>query len=224
MCHKHRFGIVPRSSDGHSPSGHVVEERRSVNAPTANRREYGSARVSEHVTTLSYWDGIISHPIPDVPDLRRLWTPEALSLCQSEQFRIHPRFRLPHSDVAWRRRLRRGLGRARLAPRSRGSAIARSTLTALSTDRAWLKNLKAQGRRRIRFDDILARARWNQKHAKIPGGDSQAGWQGSIARFSTPHSTASSDGREWPSRGVQSGGGAGLASLGNKPSAKNWPS
>jgi hypothetical protein len=45
---------------------------------------------------------------------RRLWTPQAISLCQNEHLRIHPHFRLEHSDVAWRRRLRRGLGRARL--------------------------------------------------------------------------------------------------------------
>ncbi len=46
---------------------------------------------------------------------RRLWTPQAISLCRSEHVRIDPRFRLEHSDVAWRRRLRRALGRARLA-------------------------------------------------------------------------------------------------------------
>jgi hypothetical protein len=46
---------------------------------------------------------------------RGLWTPEAISLCQNERVRIRPRFRLEYSDVPWRRRWRRALGRARFA-------------------------------------------------------------------------------------------------------------
>jgi hypothetical protein len=77
------------------------------------------ARASERtrdLLTLSYM-GRENVPIPYLMSAisRRLWTSQAISLCQSERFRIHPRFRLEHSDVPWRRRLRRGLGRARLA-------------------------------------------------------------------------------------------------------------
>jgi hypothetical protein len=77
------------------------------------------ARASERtrdLLTLSYM-GRDNIPIPYLMSAisRRLWTPEAISLCRKEHVRIRPRFRLEHSDVAWRRRLRRGLGRVRLA-------------------------------------------------------------------------------------------------------------
>jgi hypothetical protein len=77
------------------------------------------ARASERtrdLLTLSYM-GRENIPIPYLMSAisRRLWTPEAISLCQSEHLAIRPRFRLQHSDVAWRRRFRRGLGRARFA-------------------------------------------------------------------------------------------------------------
>jgi len=67
---------------------------------------------------------------------RRLWTREAIYLCQKENLPIQPRFRLGHSDIPWRRRWRRGLGRISLA-----LALAR------------------QGKKEINLDDFAASSR-----------------------------------------------------------------
>jgi hypothetical protein len=56
-------------------------------------------------------------PIPYLMSaiVRGLWTAEAIAMCREAAIEIHPRFRSVHSDVAWRRRLRRGLDRLKLA-------------------------------------------------------------------------------------------------------------
>ena len=116
-----RFGIVPRDSDGRTRL-QVTLWKKDVLQATLRPGESAwnmEARASERtrdLLTLSYM-GRENVPIPYLMSAisRRLWTPEAISLCENEHVRIHPRFRLEHSDVAWRRRWRRGLGRARLA-------------------------------------------------------------------------------------------------------------
>ena len=116
-----RFGIVPRDSDGRTRLQATLW-RKDVLQSTLRPGESAwnmEARASERtrdLLALSYM-GRDNVPIPYLMSAisRRLWTPQAISLCRSEHVRIHPRFRLEHSDVAWRRRLRRGLGRARLA-------------------------------------------------------------------------------------------------------------
>ncbi len=116
-----RFGIVPRDSDGRTRLQATLWKK-DVLQSTLRPGESAwnmEARASERtrdLLALSYM-GRDNVPIPYLMSAisRRLWTPQAISLCRSEHVRIHPRFRLEHSDVAWRRRLRRGLGRARLA-------------------------------------------------------------------------------------------------------------
>jgi len=116
-----RFGIVPRDSDGRTRLQATLWKRdvlQSALRPgeTAWNMEARASERTRDLLTLSYM-GRENVPIPYLMSAisRRLWTPEAISLCQKEHVRIHPRFRLEHSDVAWRRRLRRGLGRVRYA-------------------------------------------------------------------------------------------------------------
>ena len=116
-----RFGIVPRDSDGRTRlqvtlwRKDVLESALRFGESAWNMEARASARTRDFLA-LSYM-GREQVPIPYLMSAisRRLWTPQGLSLCKTEQLRIHPRFRLEHSDVAWRRRWRRGLGRARLA-------------------------------------------------------------------------------------------------------------
>lgn len=116
-----RFGIVPRDSDGRTRL-QVTLWRKDVlqsalrPGETAWNMEARASPRTRDLLTLSYM-GRENVPIPYLMSAisRRLWTPQAISLCQKEHLRIHPRFRLEHSDVAWRRRLRRGVGRVRLA-------------------------------------------------------------------------------------------------------------
>lgn len=115
-----RFGIVPRDSDGRTRlqvtlwKKDVLQSALRPGESAWNMEARASERTRD-LLTLSYM-GRDNIPIPYLMSAisRRLWTPEAISLCQSENLRIRPRFRLEHSDVAWRRRWRRGLGRARL--------------------------------------------------------------------------------------------------------------
>ena len=116
-----RFGVVPRDSDGRTRlqvtlwKKHVLQSTLRQGESAWNMEARASERTRD-LLALSYM-GRDNVPIPYLMSAisRGLWTPQAISLCQSEHLRIHPRFRLEHSDVAWRRRLRRGLGRARLA-------------------------------------------------------------------------------------------------------------
>ena len=116
-----RFGIVPRDSDGRTRlqvtlwKKDVLQSTLRPGESAWNMEARASGRTRDFLA-LSYMrrDNV---PIPYLMSAisRRLWTPEAISLCRKEHLRIRPRFRLEHSDVAWRRRLRRGFGRARLA-------------------------------------------------------------------------------------------------------------
>lgn len=116
-----RFGIVPRDSDGRTRL-QVTLWRKAVLESALRPGESAwnmEARASERtrdLLTLSYMgrDRVpISYLMSAIS--RRLWTREALSLCQKEQLAIRPRFRLEHSEVSWQRRWRRGIGRVRLA-------------------------------------------------------------------------------------------------------------
>jgi hypothetical protein len=116
-----RFGIVPRDSDGRTRLQVTLwkkEVLQSILKPgeTAWNMEARASERTRDLLTLSYM-GRENIPIPYLMSAisRRLWTTEAISLCRSEHVRIAPHFRLEHSDVAWRRRFRRGLGRARFA-------------------------------------------------------------------------------------------------------------
>ena len=116
-----RFGIVPPESDGRTRLQATLWKK-EVLASALRPGESAwnmEARASERtrdLLALSYMrqDNV---PIPYLMSAisRRLWTPEAISLCLKEGVEIYPRFRSEHTDVAWRRRFRRGLGRIRLA-------------------------------------------------------------------------------------------------------------
>jgi hypothetical protein len=116
-----RFGVVPRDSDGRTRL-QVTLWKKAVLQSALRPGESAwnmEARASERtrdLLTLSYM-GQDKGPIPYLMSAisRRLWTPEGIALCRKEGLEIHPRFRSEHSDVAWRRRFRRGLGRIRLA-------------------------------------------------------------------------------------------------------------
>ena len=130
-----RFGIVPRDSDGRTRL-QVTLWKKAVLQSALRPGESAwnmEARASERtrdLLALSYMrqDNL---PIPYLMSAisRRLWTPEAIALCRKEGVEIRPRFRSEHSDVAWRRRFRRGLGRIRLA-----SALARESRQVIDLD------------------------------------------------------------------------------------------
>lgn len=116
-----RFGVVPRESDGRTRLQVTLWKKdvlQSILRPgeSAWNMEARASERTRDLLALSYMqrDNI---PIPYLMSAisRGLWTLQAISLCENERVRIHPRFRLAHSDVAWRRRFRRGLGRARFA-------------------------------------------------------------------------------------------------------------
>ena len=116
-----RFGIVPEDSDGRTRLQVTLWKKEVLQAALRSGESAWNmeARASErtrHLLALSYMrrDKI---PIPYLMSAisRSLWTPEAISLCRNEQLRIEPGFRMEHSPVAWRRRLRRGIGRFRFA-------------------------------------------------------------------------------------------------------------
>ena len=116
-----RFGIVPTNSDGRTRL-QVTLWKKSVLQLALRAGESAwdmEARASErtrHILSLSYMrrDNI---PIPYLMSAisRSLWTPEAIALCQRDGVSIQPEFRLAHTNVAWRRRWRRGVGRMRFA-------------------------------------------------------------------------------------------------------------
>jgi hypothetical protein len=80
-----------------------------------NMEARGSERTRD-ILSLSYIDRH-NRPIPYLMSaiVRGLWTPEALTLCRHAGLEIQPRFRSEHSDIAWRRRFRRGIDRIRRA-------------------------------------------------------------------------------------------------------------
>ena len=116
-----RFGVVPRDSDGRTRL-QVTLWRKEVLRATLRPGESAwsmEARGSERtrdLLSLSYIERT-NRPIPYLMSaiVRGLWTPEALALCRQARLKIQPRFRSEHSEVAWRRRFRRGIDRIRLA-------------------------------------------------------------------------------------------------------------
>lgn len=116
-----RFGIVPRDSDGRTRLQVTLWKKdvlKSALRPgeTAWNMEARASERTRDLLCLSYM-GRENIPIPYLMSAisRRLWTPEAIALCDQANVQIRPRFRLEHSEVPWRRKWRRGLGRARLA-------------------------------------------------------------------------------------------------------------
>ena len=116
-----RFGVVPRDSDGRTRL-QVTLWKKSVLQSTLRPGETAwnmEARASERtrdLLVLSY-RGQTDVPIPYLMSAisRRLWTAEAIDLCRKAGVAITPRIRSELTHVPWRRRLRRGLDRARLA-------------------------------------------------------------------------------------------------------------
>jgi len=116
-----RFGVVPPDSDGRTRL-QVTLWKKEVLQATLRSGESAwdmEARGSERtrdLLSLSYLRRR-DRPIPYLMSaiVRGLWTAEALALCAEAGFEIQPRFRSVQSDTAWRRRLRRGIDRLRLA-------------------------------------------------------------------------------------------------------------
>jgi hypothetical protein len=116
-----RFGVVPRESDGRTRLQVTLWKKEVLQSTlrpgeSAWNMEARASDRSRDLLVLSYFqrDKV---PIPYLMSAisRRLWTPEAVALCRREGVRIQPHFRLEHSDVAWRRRFRRAVGRVNLA-------------------------------------------------------------------------------------------------------------
>ncbi|HEX4631561.1 MAG TPA: hypothetical protein VH188_11420 [Chthoniobacterales bacterium] len=116
-----RFGIVPPDSDGRTRLQVTLWDK-SVLLSTLRPGETAwnmEARASERtrdLLALSYSQRR-DRPIPYLMSaiVRGLWTREAMEMCREAAIEIQPRFRSVHSDVAWRRRFRRGWDRLKLA-------------------------------------------------------------------------------------------------------------
>jgi hypothetical protein len=115
-----RFGIVPRDSDGRTRLQATLWKKEVLQATlrpgeTAWNMEARASERTQDLLVLCY-SQLREIPIPYLMSaiVRGLWTPQAISLCEQAGVKIHPRFRSRHSDVAWRRRFRRGLDRIKL--------------------------------------------------------------------------------------------------------------
>jgi hypothetical protein len=115
-----RFGIVPRDSDGRTRLQVTLWKKEVLQATlrpgeTAWNMEARASERTQNLLVLCYSQPR-EIPIPYLMSaiVRGLWTPKAISLCEQAGVEIHPRFRSNHSDVAWRRRFRRGLDRIKL--------------------------------------------------------------------------------------------------------------
>ncbi|HVF70689.1 MAG TPA: hypothetical protein VM940_03680 [Chthoniobacterales bacterium] len=130
-----RFGVVPPDSDGRTRlqvtlwKKSVLQSALRPGETAWNMEARGSERTRD-LLTLSYsgQDGV---PIPYLMSAisRRLWTQEALDLCEQAGVKIEPRIRSTLTHVPWRRRFRRGLDRTRL-----WMALARQNETPLNID------------------------------------------------------------------------------------------
>lgn len=116
-----RFGIVPPDSDGRTRLQVTLwkkEVLRAILRPgeTAWNMEARASERTRGLLALSYLQRR-DLPIPYLMSaiVRGLWTPQALSMCQEAGIEIQPRFRSTLSEVAWRRRIRRGIDRMTLA-------------------------------------------------------------------------------------------------------------
>jgi len=116
-----RYGVVPVDSDGRTRL-QVTLWRKDVlqatlrDGETAWNMEAQASPRTRNFLAVSYM-GRENVPIPYLVSAisRRLWAPEALALCRADNLRIRPHFRPELTDVPWRRRWRRSLGRVGLA-------------------------------------------------------------------------------------------------------------
>jgi hypothetical protein len=115
-----RFGIVPRDSDGRTRLQVALWKKEVLQATlrpgeSAWNMEARASDRTQELLVLCYSQRR-DLPIPYLMSaiVRGLWTPQALALCEQAGVEILPRFRSRHSDVAWRRRFRRGLDRIKL--------------------------------------------------------------------------------------------------------------
>jgi hypothetical protein len=116
-----RFVVVPHDSDGRTLLQATLWNNTVLQATlrpgeTAWNMEARASERTRDLLALSYLRRG-DRPIPYLMSaiVRGLWTPEAMAMCRKAAIEIRPRFRSVHSDVAWRRRLRRGLDRLKLA-------------------------------------------------------------------------------------------------------------
>ncbi|HEY2139622.1 MAG TPA: hypothetical protein VGH00_06050 [Chthoniobacterales bacterium] len=127
-----RFGVVPRDSDGRTRLQVTLWKKEILQAALRpgesawNMEARGSERTRDYLA-LSYLQRR-NAPIPYLMSaiVRGLWTSQAIGLCRQSGIAIQPRFRSHHSEIAWRRRFRRGLDRVKLASalaRQRGRVI-----------------------------------------------------------------------------------------------------
>jgi len=116
-----RFGIVPLTSDGRTRCQVTLWKKsalQSILRPQESAWDFearGSSRTQE-MQILSYTSRS-NTPIPYLMSAisRGLWMPEAIALCRQEHVMIDPFFRPVFSSKPWQRRIRRALGRVRLA-------------------------------------------------------------------------------------------------------------
>jgi hypothetical protein len=130
-----RFGVVPADSDGRTRLQVTLWKKAVLQATlrpgeTAWNMEAHASERTRDLLALSYLQRR-DRPIPYLMSaiVRGLWMPEAISMCHEAGIEIRPRFRSLHSDVAWRRRLRRGVDRLKLA-----LALARQRREVLDVD------------------------------------------------------------------------------------------
>ena len=116
-----RFGVVPRDSDGRTRLQVTLWKKEALQATlrpgeSAWNMEARASERTRDLLALSYLQRR-DRPIPYIMSaiVRGLWTPQAIALCKEAGIEIQPRFRSDHSEVAWRRRFRRGLDRIKLA-------------------------------------------------------------------------------------------------------------
>jgi hypothetical protein len=116
-----RFGVVPRDSDGRTRLQVTLWKKEVLQATlrpgeSAWNMEARASDRTRDLLALSYLQRRDA-PIPYLMSaiVRGLWTPQAIALCQQAGVEIHPHFRSTHSNLAWRRRFRRGLDRIKLA-------------------------------------------------------------------------------------------------------------
>jgi len=116
-----RIGIVPRDSDGRTRLQVTLWKKEVLQATLRpgesawNMEARGSERTKDLLALSYVHRGGLPIPYLMSAIVRGLWTPRALELCRESGFEIKPRFRSEHSDVAWRRRFRRGLDRIKRA-------------------------------------------------------------------------------------------------------------
>jgi hypothetical protein len=116
-----RFGVVPQDSDGRTRLQVTLWKKSVLQSAlrpgeTAWNMEARASERTRDLLALSYrrQDNV---PIPYLMSAisRRLWTREAIDLCDKAGLTIEPRIRSELTGVAWRRRFRHGFDRLRLA-------------------------------------------------------------------------------------------------------------